>query len=197
MCLGECTPHLRCIEFTAFWQSGEEMATYRAYLACVGKQQTRGRCVGKQQTRVRQNPANKPRIRVHVTQHSLRIAQIVQRLPGRLALETPKTERSARLLPLPLFIERALAHHAERQMTERQLAGDDWDDHGLIFPSERGTPLDPRNLLRQFKALLITANLPEMRFHDLRHSCATPSSRRECIHAWCRRFSDIARSARR
>jgi integrase len=106
-------------------------------------------------------------------QHSLRIVQTVQRLPGRLALERPKTERSIRLLPLPVFMERALAHHAERQTAERQLAGDDWDDHGLIFPSERGTPLDPRNLLRQFKALLVTAELPDMRFHDLRHSCAT------------------------
>jgi integrase len=107
------------------------------------------------------------------TQHSLRIVQTVRRLPGRLSLETPKTERSARLLPLPMFMERALAHHAERQMEERQLDGDNWDEHGLIFPSERGTPLDPRNLLRQFKALLVTANQPEMRFHDLRHSCAT------------------------
>jgi integrase len=48
------------------------------------------------------------------TQHSLRIVQTVQRLPGRLSLETPKTERSARLLPLPMFMERALAHHVER-----------------------------------------------------------------------------------
>jgi hypothetical protein len=39
--------------------------------------------------------------------------------------------------------------------------------------SERGTPLDPRNLLRQFKELLVAADLPDMRFHDLRHSCAT------------------------
>jgi integrase len=112
-------------------------------------------------------------IDIDVAQHTLRIAQTVQRVRGRLAIEVPKTDRSARLLPLPVFMERALARHAERQAAERRKVGDDWEDHGLVFPSERGTPLDPRNLLRQFKDLLVAAELPDMRFHDLRHSCAT------------------------
>jgi integrase len=110
---------------------------------------------------------------IDFAQHTLRIAQTVQRVHRRLVIEAPKTERSARLLPLPVFMERALARHAERQVAERRTAGDDWDDHGLVFPSERGTPLDPRNLLRQYKELLIAADLPDIRFHDLRHSCAT------------------------
>lgn len=112
-------------------------------------------------------------IDIDFAQHSLRIAQTVQRVHRRLVIEAPKTDRSARLLPLPVFMERALARHAERQVAERRVAGDDWDDQGLVFPSERGTPLDPRNLLRQFKELLVAADLPDMRFHDLRHSCAT------------------------
>ena len=40
--------------------------------------------------------------------------------------------------------------------------------------SERGTPLEPRNVVRHFKTVLKKAGLPEtIRFHDLRHSCAT------------------------
>lgn len=109
---------------------------------------------------------------ISLEQHTLRVAQTVQRIRGGLALEPPKTERSARLLPLPLFVERAL-RHAERQALERRVAGDAWKDYDLVFPSAIGTPLDPRNLLRQFKALLVAADLPDMRFHDLRHSCAT------------------------
>jgi integrase len=35
------------------------------------------------------------------------------------------------------------------------------------------TPLEPRNVTRQFKALLKAAKLPDIRLHDLRHSCAT------------------------
>ena len=61
---------------------------------------------------------------VDFAQHSLRIMQTAQPLPGRPALETPKTKRSARLLLLPMFMERALARHAEREVREQQLAGD-------------------------------------------------------------------------
>ena len=48
-----------------------------------------------------------------------------------------------------------------------------WRDWNLVFPSTVGTPLDPQNLTKRFKALLWRAGLPDMRFHDLRHSCAT------------------------
>ncbi len=37
----------------------------------------------------------------------------------------------------------------------------------------RGTPLDPRNVLRHFARDLNAAGIPHVRFHDLRHSCAT------------------------
>ena len=42
-----------------------------------------------------------------------------------------------------------------------------------MLTSSLGTPLEPRNVTRQFKALLTAAKLPDMRLHDLRHSCAT------------------------
>jgi integrase len=42
-----------------------------------------------------------------------------------------------------------------------------------VLASSIGTPLDPRNVTREFKALLVAAKLPNIRLHDLRHSCAT------------------------
>jgi len=36
-----------------------------------------------------------------------------------------------------------------------------------------GTPLEPRRVTRGFTALLAAADLPKIRLHDLRHSCAT------------------------
>ena len=49
-----------------------------------------------------------------------------------------------------------------------------WEDHGLVFPSGAGTPISGGNLNRGFKALLKRAGLPQtIRFHDLRHTCAT------------------------
>jgi len=49
-----------------------------------------------------------------------------------------------------------------------------YKDHGLIFTTRVGTPVNPENLVkRSFKPLLRRAGLPEIRFHDLRHTCAT------------------------
>jgi integrase len=36
-----------------------------------------------------------------------------------------------------------------------------------------GTPLNPNKVLDRFKTLLKRADLPDIRFHDLRHSAAT------------------------
>jgi site-specific recombinase XerD len=43
----------------------------------------------------------------------------------------------------------------------------------LVFVSDAGTPLTPRNLNREFHKLLATAGLEHRRMHDLRHSFAT------------------------
>jgi integrase len=49
-----------------------------------------------------------------------------------------------------------------------------WEDHGLVFPSEVGTPMSGRNLYRAFKIRAKRSSLPQtLRFHDLRHTCAT------------------------
>jgi integrase len=63
--------------------------------------------------------------------------------------------------------------HKQRQAAERLFAGEAWQDQDLIFPSTLGTSMDPRNLGRQFKAMLRKSGLPDIRFHDLRHTAAT------------------------
>jgi len=42
-----------------------------------------------------------------------------------------------------------------------------------VFTTTKGTPLDARNVTGWFKKLLNSAELPDMRWHDLRHSCAS------------------------
>jgi integrase len=45
---------------------------------------------------------------------------------------------------------------------------------GLVFATESGTFINPSNLRnRSLKPLLRQAHLPGIRFHDLRHTCAT------------------------
>lgn len=85
-----------------------------------------------------------------------------------------KSARSRRTIALPaVAIIAALRSPRVRQLEARLAAGGHWPDRGFVFTSSIGTPLEPRNVTRQFKALLTTAKLPDMRLHDLRHSCAT------------------------
>ena len=54
------------------------------------------------------------------------------------------------------------------------LAATNWQDNGLVFPTTTGTTTSGTNLLgRHFKPLLRRAGLPDVRLHDLRHTCAT------------------------
>ena len=84
-----------------------------------------------------------------------------------------KSARSRRTIALPAVVVAALRAHRVRQLEARLAAGGRWQDRGFVFASSVGTPLEPRNVTRQFKALLTVARLPNIRLHDLRHSCAT------------------------
>jgi integrase len=59
-------------------------------------------------------------------------------------------------------------------LREHRMASRFKDEGDLIFPSEKGTPLDGRNMVRRyFEPALRKAGLPRIRFHDLRHSFAS------------------------
>ena len=63
-------------------------------------------------------------------------------------------------------------NHSQRQ--DQYRCGSLWRENGLVFATEIGTPLNRHNLLqRSFKPLLEMAGMPPIRFHDLRHTCAT------------------------
>ena len=74
----------------------------------------------------------------------------------------------------PHSAAQALLGHREIQDAERARANGSWREQGLVFPNTLGTPMDYTNLVpRHFKPLLRRAGLPDIRFHDLRHTCAT------------------------
>jgi integrase len=54
------------------------------------------------------------------------------------------------------------------------MLGDTYTDHGLVFTTDTDASLNPSNMRqRSFARLLRKADLPHIRFHDLRHTCAT------------------------
>lgn len=98
----------------------------------------------------------------------------LKRVPGGgLILDKPKTKSSIRSIKLGSDSIEILKAHKKQLSTEKQAARDLWQNEGFVFPSTVGTALDPSNLLKQFRKLLKTANLPKIRFHDLRHTAAS------------------------
>src|SRR5207244_3215463 len=74
----------------------------------------------------------------------------------------PKNNSSRRMLRVPAAALKALREHRVKQMEERLLAGEKWKDSGLVFTTTNGTPLDPRNVLRQFARVLEAAGIPHV-----------------------------------
>jgi integrase len=104
----------------------------------------------------------------------LRVRRTLTRVKGSYSLGEPKTARSRRSVSLTETTVEALRAHLARQLEEIDRVGSLYQDGGLVFATERGTTVNPSNLRRRsFAPLLERAKLPGIRFHDLRHTCAT------------------------
>lgn len=120
---------------------------------------------------------------VDLTDGILRVRYQIQRVgnPKHPVFVDPKTEQSRRPVPLPSQLVTALRAHQERQQTEILIAGSRWQGdqwQHLVFPTTIGTPLDPSNVIKQYRDILATADLDtDRRVHDLRHTCATMLAR--------------------
>ena len=103
---------------------------------------------------------------------TIQIRRQLQRIVGKgLSFSEPKTRAGRRMIDLG---SKAMTHLiTQRKNQEEEAISADWDDYGLVFPSMRGTPLDAGRLRHDFKRILRRANLPIIRFHDLRHTAAS------------------------
>lgn len=83
-----------------------------------------------------------------------------------------KTVGSARTVPLVEPALSAIRAHRKAQAVER-LAATYWRDDGIVFATESGTYLDPRNALRAWHEWTEAAGLGKRRMHASRHTAAT------------------------
>jgi integrase len=102
------------------------------------------------------------------------VRRTLTRRGGKVAFGEPKTKKSRRSIRLSPQAVEAFRSHLERQLQDIEILGDRYQDQGLVFTTDTGAPINPSNLRqRSFAPLLKRAGLPHMRFHDLRHTCAT------------------------
>jgi len=68
-----------------------------------------------------------------------------------------------------------LKEHKTNQASEKLAAKENsYDDQDFVFATKTGAPCNDKNVIsRYFKPLLQSAELPDIRLYDLRHTCAT------------------------
>ena len=103
----------------------------------------------------------------------LSVQQTLVRAGREPRFEEPKTDRSCRTITMPGVVAAALRRHRTRQLEEQLAAGPEWHPSRLVFTTPIGTPIDRGRLHGTFKAILRSAGLPDIRYHDLRHTAAT------------------------
>lgn len=94
---------------------------------------------------------------------TIHVRHAVTQLAGKgLVITEPKSDKSKRAIAIPDFMIDVLWDYREKTGKE-----------GLVFHTSTDKPISPRNLTRHFKTHLKKAGLPDIRFHDLRHTTAT------------------------
>jgi integrase len=112
---------------------------------------------------------------IDFTAGSLQVRHILSYVRSQGFVESePKTAKGKRRITLPAFMLDSLKQHRVRQLEAKLKAGSSWKDRDLVFCADRGGYLNPASTMQVvFKSVLKKAGLPQMRFHDLRHSAAT------------------------
>ena len=91
------------------------------------------------------------------------------------AQDITKTKSSMRTLPLIPAFKELLQHKKKQQNEFQRMCGKNYnkDYLGCICVDEMGWLLSPHYLTEAFAKLLKTHGLRKIRYHDLRHSCAS------------------------
>ena len=91
-----------------------------------------------------------------------------------LVFGTPKT--GTRQVALPKTLVALLRQEKKRQAANKLAWGPAYQDHDLVCCQENGKPWEPTGVTRKFRKLVKENGLPDVRFHDLRHTlCSTLS----------------------
>jgi len=154
--------HLSTAEVAAVLKAAEESRYYAALALIVATGLRKGEALA----------LSWDRSVLNLDEGWLKVRRTVSRVEGELVFSEPKTARSRREVPLSPAVVAMLRQHRKAQAAEQLRAGDQWQDSGLVFTTELGGPVDPRNLLRVVEAAAKSAGVDGVGVHTLRHSAA-------------------------
>jgi integrase len=85
----------------------------------------------------------------------------------------PKSKSGTRAVPLPAPVVAALRAWRRQQAADRLAWSSDWTDNGRVFTREDSIAVPGQWVSTRFATLAFRADLPPVRFHDLRHGAAS------------------------
>ena len=99
----------------------------------------------------------------------IRVNQTISVVHNRPTIGIPKTRRSQRYVALAPDALQVLEEHRARQARAKKVIGPSFPHPELVFPSETGTLMHPRNFYRTWSQAVEAAGVPKARIHDMRH----------------------------
>ena len=103
----------------------------------------------------------------------LAIRQTIISIDYQVEISEPKTARGRRSIALDSGTVTALRSHRVAQNQQKLKLGEAYQDFGLVFCREDGTPIHPDRFTQMFDKHVKESGLPRIRLHDLRHTHAT------------------------
>lgn len=103
----------------------------------------------------------------------LRITNNMVKVGSEVKMTTPKTDKSVRTVALLPSTVELLKQHRIKQIENRLLLGDDYIKNNFVCTWPNGKTIRPDYITHTLKKLLKKCDLPDIRFHDLRHTHAT------------------------
>lgn len=87
--------------------------------------------------------------------------------------DSTKNDASFRSYPITNEVMDILLSLQQKEAENRTLFGKEYIENDYIFKWDNGKPYSPDYVTQKFSKLLAQHNLRHIRFHDLRHSCAS------------------------
>jgi integrase len=111
---------------------------------------------------------------IDLENRTLRIGTTRVDVGGRaLDQDEPKTANAGRVLPIPEPLLAELAAARSRQAAEKLALGEAYKDLGFVVCNEAGEPYHPSTMSTLWQAAIRDLDVPQIRLHDARHTCAT------------------------